>query len=126
MGTDRQDGDGLSPGEDSPRTIRSEALRMLGKLAEVGMDLALGLREQAALELARGMQAQTAWTPPGAGPAQPPKSGIDIGLQFSRISRAVRLTLAMRVRLADGPAPEAAGKARQRRWSTIGKKMLIQ
>jgi hypothetical protein len=85
------------------------------------------------------MQAQTAWTPPGAAPAQPGKSGNDIQAGFARVARAVRLTLAMRLRLVSEPAPEAARpaprapvdpeaarEARRRRWSTLAKDMVRQ
>jgi hypothetical protein len=128
------------PAEETPETVRAESLRMLAELARIGMAISRSLEELAALELARGMQAQTAWTPPGAAPAQPPKSGNDIQLGFARVAKAVRLTLAMRLRLAGEPAeaaspraaprapadPEAAREARRRRWSTLAKDMVRQ
>jgi hypothetical protein len=126
------------PADETPESVRAESVRMLGELAQIGMAISRSLQELAALELARGMQAQTAWTPPGAAPAQPGKSGNDIQSGFARVSRAVRLTLAMRLRLVSEPAdasraaprapadPEAALEARRRRWSTLAKDMVRQ
>jgi hypothetical protein len=124
------------PADETPESIRAESVRMLGELAQIGMAISRSLQELAALELARGMQAQTAWTPPGAAPAQPGRSGNDIQTGFARVARAVRLTLAMRLRLVSEPAeaaaprapadPEAAREARRRRWSTLAKDMVRQ
>jgi hypothetical protein len=129
------------PAEETPESVRADSLRMLAELARIGMAISRSLEELAALDLARGMQAQTAWTPPGTGPAQPPKSGNDVGLSLLRVSRAVRLTLAMRLRLVGEPVeaaspkpaaprapvdPEAAREARRRRWSTLAKDMVRQ
>jgi hypothetical protein len=134
------------PADETPETVRAESLRMLGELAQVGMVISRSLQELAALELARGMQAQTAWTAPGAAPARPARSENDIGLSYSRVSRAVRLTLAMRLRLmspapeavcpepavqrapaeapADAQADEEGRGARRRLWAEVGKGMV--
>lgn len=79
------------------RAIRHQL--MLQKLAEIGMDIAESLRAQARAALE-----------PDAGAADPHR---DLGLSFSRVSRAVRLTLALEARL--GGARQAAEADRQDR-----------
>ena len=75
-----------------PADARTERhLRMLQELAEIGMDLARGVRAQA--------------LDPAAGAA-----GGDFGLVFSRIARAVRQTLALEARIAQ----EQAARDQQR------------
>jgi hypothetical protein len=75
--------------------------RMLEELAGIGLDIARSLRTIAEA------QAVQAVAQPGEAPA-----GIDPGLGFSRISRAVRLTLALKAQLMEG-APERDRKERE-------------
>jgi len=128
------------PEVETPETVRADSLRMLGELAGIGMAVARSLQDLAALELARAMQAQTVWTPPGAAPARPAQGGTDIALSLSRVARTVRLTLAMRGRLVSQPAQAAAPAAprapvdaqaaeesrreRRRLWNEVGKTMV--
>jgi hypothetical protein len=104
------DNDADTPDPAKERAARR--LRVLEELAEIGLAIARGLREQAAVELARARQAQESWTPPGAGPAPAPRGGRDIAMAYARVAKAVRLTLWLEERLTDparGPAasPEA-------------------
>ncbi|QUD89203.1 hypothetical protein [Phenylobacterium montanum] len=84
----------LSPAE--ARALRHG--RVLARLAEIGMEMAEALGREAR---ARAEAAE-------AGEAGPAAAG-DPGLAFSRIARAVRLTLALEARLAEGPAERASG-----------------
>jgi len=87
----------------SERTERH--LRMLQRLAEIGMELAEAVGRQA-LE-----QAKAASEPAGT----PQKAGPDLGLVFTRISRAVRQTVALEARIAEGPlTPRAVSAALDR------------
>ncbi|HWK44213.1 MAG TPA: hypothetical protein VNT30_05820, partial [Stellaceae bacterium] len=77
-------------------------LRMLQRLAEIGMELAEAVGRQA-LEQAK------AASEPAETPRQP---GPDLGLVFTRISRSVRQTVALEVRIAEGPlTPRAVSAA---------------
>ena len=83
--------------ESDPTIERAEQrLRVLEELAEIGMDLARALH--------RRVMADEPAAEAGAEP-------VDCGLMFSRISRAVRLTLAMEERLAAGLSPMKARAA---------------
>lgn len=77
----------LSAGETAPadpaRDRLERRLRMAAELAEMGMDMARALHRRV-LEAAAGDEAAASW---------------DLGLAFARVSRAVRLTLALEARL---------------------------
>jgi hypothetical protein len=73
----------ITPAPADARTERH--LRMLQELAEIGMDLARGVRAQALDPAAEA-------------------AGGDFGLVFSRIARAVRQTLALETRIAQEQA----------------------
>ncbi|HWK45846.1 MAG TPA: hypothetical protein VNT30_14085, partial [Stellaceae bacterium] len=90
----------------SERSERTERhLRMLQRLAEIGMELAEAVGRQA-LE-----QAKAASEPAGT----PQKAGPDLGLVFTRLSRAVRQTVALEARIAEGPlTPRAVSAALDR------------
>lgn len=68
-----------APADDSARGMALQQLRMLGRLAEAGVNLAVGLEQQVAGQEAGG--------------------GGDVGLRYARIARAVRLTLALQSKL---------------------------
>lgn len=77
-----------------PSADRAERhLRALQELAEIGMDLARLLRREA---VARAEACPETWDSASGEPA-----GLDLGLKFSRIARAVRQTLALEARLAE-------------------------
>lgn len=89
---------------------------MLRELAQIGMDLARALRAEALAPVnAAAPDAGAAEPLParGAGRASA-GAGADLGLRFSRIARAVRLTLALEARLADERA-EAVDRLQARR-----------
>ncbi|HWK45577.1 MAG TPA: hypothetical protein VNT30_12710, partial [Stellaceae bacterium] len=92
----------------SERSERTERhLRMLRRLAEIGMELAEAVGRQA-LEQAKVAPDQAASEPTGT----PQKAGPDLGLVFTRISRAVRQTVALEARIAEGPlTPRAVSAA---------------
>ena len=80
------------------------SMATLDELSEIGMTIARALKEEA---LARAAMAQAAAVRTAAAlaageplPSQPPAGGIDLSLSFSRVSRAVRLTLALKAKLA--------------------------
>jgi hypothetical protein len=75
------------------RTARQ--LAMLQELAEIGMQIARAVRDEALARTERAADERA--------PARPsPFGGGDLGLVYSRIARAVRQTLALESRLADG------------------------
>jgi hypothetical protein len=74
---------------------------MLEELAGIGLGIARSL------QVIAEAQAAQAVAQPGEAPA-----GIDPGLSFSRVSRAVRLTLALKAQLMEG-APERDRKERE-------------
>jgi hypothetical protein len=99
------------PGSHGRETAEERAerhLRMLRELAEIGMDMARLARQEARARVA-------------AGPAEAPQGG-DPGLAYSRIARAVRLTLALEDKLGEDRrardeqqrAERAAADARER------------
>jgi hypothetical protein len=87
-------------------------LAMLRELAQIGMDIARAVREQAL----GGREAEPeaagkspAGTPLPAAPVPSgPFAGADLGLVFSRVSRAVRQTLALKSAFAEAIAARAA------------------
>ncbi|HWK45279.1 MAG TPA: hypothetical protein VNT30_11185, partial [Stellaceae bacterium] len=93
--------EGCAPSsESSERTERH--LRMLQRLAEIGMELAEAVGRQA-LEQAK------AASEPAETPRQP---GPDLGLVFTRLSRSVRQTVALEARIAEEPlTPRAVSAA---------------
>jgi len=89
-------------GEAPDQTARHRAA--LQELAEIGMDLARALRRQVVEAAAVD----------GGAPAVPAAGGGDPALAFSRLARAVRLTLALEARVAEvGRAAEAERAARR-------------
>jgi hypothetical protein len=78
-------------GRAEARTARQ--LAMLQELAEIGMQMARAVRDEALVRTELDEEA----------PASPSRfGGGDLGLVYSRIARAVRQTLALETRLADG------------------------
>ena len=77
-----------TPAEQAERVARQ--CRMLRELAEIGMELARRVLQQT--------PAQPAAPPPAPQPAPAP----DPGLTFGRIARAVRLTLVLEAKFAEG------------------------
>ena len=91
------------PPASADEIARAEQRRaMLEELAEIGMDLARALHRRVTAEEPVDDAADAA-------PAEAPLA--DYGLTFSRLSRAVRLTLAMEERLAAGLSPMKARAA---------------
>ena len=82
-----------APAADPARDRAERHLRTLQELAEIGMGLAR--------EVARQASDQTAETP----------SAPDFALAFSRIARAVRQTVALEARLAEGRQTGETGRA---------------
>jgi hypothetical protein len=99
----------IEPAPDDPegraaaRTARQ--LAMLQELAEIGMQMARAVRDEA---LARAEDADAAPKPPS------PFGGGDLGLVYARIARAVRQTLALETRVADGIEKAGIEQARNR------------
>jgi hypothetical protein len=94
------------------RAALARQVEMLGRLAEAGLEMAMALRDQI------------------VGDAAGARDGADaqeIGLAFSRVSRAVRLTLALQAKVIEdiraldsGAAPKAAAPAEARRERVRG------
>ncbi|HVJ55999.1 MAG TPA: hypothetical protein VM689_26300 [Aliidongia sp.] len=111
-----------------------EAL-VLDELTEIGMTIARALKDEA---LARAAIAQAAAARVAAGEeAEPPAAaGIDLSLSFARVSRAVRLCLAVKLKLASDrlalaeqrrvPAIEAAKTRRRKRQVTEAVERLVE
>jgi hypothetical protein len=76
---------------DRARALIEPQLRLLGRLAEIGLDVAETVGRQA------------------RGEAEAPAKG-DLGLAFARVSRAVRLTVALQQKLVDGLEALEAGR----------------
>ena len=75
--------------------LRAQQLAMLQELAEIGMQMARAVRDEA---LARADAANE----DAAAPTKPSRfGGGDLGLVYSRIARAVRQTLALETRVAE-------------------------
>jgi len=71
---------------DDPRELINRQLAMLGRLAEAGLNIALAIEREA--------------TSPSPGPDEAPAGhGSDPALAYARVSRAVRLTLALQSNL---------------------------
>jgi hypothetical protein len=100
---------GPQPSETAdPAVARTERhLRMLAELGEIGMDLAREVRRQA-LD-------RTGEAPPAA----------DLALTFSRIARAVRQTVALEAKLAEGPS-ERARLSVADRWRSARRKRQVK
>ena len=81
---------GADPGAEAARQRTDRHLKMLAELAELGMELLRAVQERAIT--------QTAEAAAGL-PAEP---GPDAVLQFTRVARAVRETVALEARLAEG------------------------
>ncbi len=75
-----------------PESRAERHLRLLQELAEIGMDIARAVRAEAVAEA------------DAAEPAPSRFGNADPGLVFSRIARAVRQTLALEARIAEGIA----------------------
>ena len=81
--------------------------RMLRRLAEIGMEMAEAMAEEAAVRLA-AVRAVGAKVEAGEAPLSALAApGPDVSLAMTRLTRAVRLTLAMEKRLAEAPDPVA-------------------
>jgi hypothetical protein len=90
---------------DPPQDRAAERFAMLRELADIGM------------EMARALQGEVRARAEAIDPDEPPKGVAELGLAFSRVSRAVRQTLALEARLEDDRlvrerAAEAAAEAR--------------
>jgi hypothetical protein len=83
----------------APRALIERQLWVLGRLAEVGLNVALAIEQQATA----AAEAPDAAEPPPASRPPTPKPGRvvqgDIALAYARASRAVRLTVALQARL---------------------------
>ena len=105
-------------GEHATMARAAWRVELARELAEIGMELARALRRQV-LERAAGDQ----W---GDGRGEPP---VDIGLTFSRIARAVRLSLALEERFDEAQQgclerAQAAGEAKAKREAAANKAAL--
>jgi hypothetical protein len=90
---------------------------MLRELAEIGMRVARALAERTEAEAAARVRAAE-----GAAPAEArggPQGDPELG--FARLSRAVRLTLAMERKVAEDEAARLAGAALARELATFGR-----
>ena len=104
--------------------------RMLAELAEIGMDIARSMRREAA---ARAEAAEAA-AEASVGRGEPaPAAGPDLSLAMTRLTRAVRLTLAMEKRLAEEQAglvqARAARQASERGLEGLrryGRKLTVE
>jgi hypothetical protein len=99
---------------DSRRAMADRALQKLETLADIGLRLAAALERH--VLCAEGVQVHQAKTDPDV-MVMPACDLVGVGLSYSRISRAVRMTLALQNRLAspqpcsslDRPAPPSQG-----------------
>jgi hypothetical protein len=90
-------------GADTPDPAKERTrrrLRVLAELAEIGLVIGRGLREQTAVELARALRAQAAWTPPGG----EPRRGVREGGLKSRDPECVRFFWVPALRSYAAPA----------------------
>jgi hypothetical protein len=105
-----------SPALPTAQALAAAQLATLGRLAEIGLELAEDLRADVGAHVRatdRERQALEAggdvWTPL----APLPVFAADIGLTYARITRAIRLTLALQTRILRGlsrPDPGQAGR----------------
>jgi hypothetical protein len=95
---ERRAGDRPADADESGADRARRHLRMLAELAEIGMDMARAVRDQAVGEARDG-------------------AGGDLGLAYSRIARAVRLTLAVETRTAEALGARLAEEAQARTWA---------
>ncbi|HSZ53666.1 MAG TPA: hypothetical protein VK801_19020 [Caulobacteraceae bacterium] len=97
-----------------PAILRAEwRLRMIEELAEIGMDLARGLHHQAlaAADPAEPAAADTPETPTTSSARRAAVPGDDPAETFARLSRAVRLSLALHARTDEALRALRAGAA---------------
>jgi hypothetical protein len=99
------DADTLDPREQ--RALRR--LAMLETLAEIGVAMAHSVRAMTDLELERRADAAFSGAPP-----EPTGAVAELDLAYGRISRSVRLTMALEARLDAAPKPPAAQAVEQR------------
>ncbi len=83
---------------------------VLGELAEIGLRLAGALER---LALAQVAAAEMALAAGEAGAPAVPAPRVDLGLSFDRLSRAIRLTLMLETRIAEGEVARGAQAARE-------------
>ena len=100
-----------APAPADPETDRLEGqLAQLRELAGIGLGLARELLRRAETPVDPNGP-----SPPPYGPAIPASFGEDASLAFARISRAVRLTVALQARLVEGRKAAAEARAKRRR-----------
>jgi hypothetical protein len=94
-----------APAKATPENPRTQAnLQILGRLAEVGLDIAMALERQAKAAVAE------------AAPGDPSIDLDAMALGYARVSRAVRMCILLQARLIEGPQASAGGrKAMERR-----------
>jgi hypothetical protein len=100
-----------SPGPDANPApeAQAELVAALRELREIGMEMARALRVQALAAMAPD--------PEGASPAQVTQA--DPVLMFTRVARAVRMTVSLEMRLAEPGPDREAPQARQRRKADV-------
>ncbi len=96
----------IAPASDDPEDRTAWRLAMLRELAELGMEMARAVRDEA---VARSEPAEEGEPRP---PARFPAG--DLGLVYSRIARAVRQTLALHERIAEDGRKAGVERARSR------------
>src|ERR1700757_4106292 len=92
--------DAVVPAPDPAGEPAADA-RMLARLAEIGMDLAEALRREALARAAAAEAGAGATGGGGGGAPAMPAPGNDLGQSFARLTRAVRLTLALKKKWAE-------------------------
>ena len=100
-----------------PAILRAEwRLRMIEELAEIGMDLVRDLHRQAlaAADPAEPAAADTPETPTTSSGRRAATPGGDPAAAFARLSRAIRLTLALHARTDEALRALRAGVAAER------------
>jgi hypothetical protein len=114
-----------------PAILRAEwRLRMIEELAEIGMDLARGLhrRALAAADPAEPAAADTPETPKTSSARRAAIPGDDPAEAFARLSRAVRLSLALHARTDEALRALRAGVAveREARRVEAGRRAAVE
>lgn len=79
------------------RAVFERQLAVLGRLAEAGLNIALAVERRAMA--AEAAEADAAEAAPVAAPVAPPGASGDVALAYARVSRAVRLTVALQGRV---------------------------
>ena len=107
--------------------------RLLRRLAEIGMTIAEAMEEEAVARAAAAKAASARMVSGEAGGEAMPAPGPDLSLSFGRLTRAVRLTLAMDRRLADEQASVCEDRMSQARRARgdeglrrMGRKLAVQ